>query len=77
MEISQGYSLFCNIKQTCHFSFTKIENRRAEQVLAGGGGIGTSGRGEEVYILCTHVCEWKMIPVETIPGMEEGIKEND
>jgi hypothetical protein len=28
-----------------------------------------------VQILCTHVCKWKMIPVETIPGMgEEGDK---
>jgi hypothetical protein len=22
-----------------------------------------------VQILCTHVCKWKMITVETIPGM--------
>jgi hypothetical protein len=22
-----------------------------------------------VEILCTHVCKWKMRPVETIPGM--------
>jgi hypothetical protein len=58
-------------------SLTTLENRRAEQVLPGG--YGTSGRGEEVgkgcgnvnvvQILCTHVCKWKMIPVETIPGM--------
>jgi hypothetical protein len=43
-------------------------------------GVGTSGRGKEmgkghgkvnmVQILGTHVCKWKMIPVETIPGME-------
>jgi hypothetical protein len=26
-------------------------------------------------ILCTHVCKWKMIPFETIPGMwGEGFK---
>jgi hypothetical protein len=28
-----------------------------------------------VQILCTHVCKWKMIPVETIPGMG-GLKES-
>jgi hypothetical protein len=49
------------------FSFTKSENRRMEQVLPGG--LGTSGRVEEVgkgcgrvnivQILCTHVCKWK------------------
>jgi hypothetical protein len=34
-------------KQKCHFfSFTKLENRRAQQVLPEG--FGTSGRGEEV-----------------------------
>jgi hypothetical protein len=27
-------------------------------------------------MLCTHVCKWKNIPVETIPGMGGGkIKE--
>jgi hypothetical protein len=25
-----------------------------------------------VQILCTHVCKWKMRPVETIPGMGGG-----
>jgi hypothetical protein len=31
-----------------------------------------------VEILCTHVCKWKMRPVESIPGMgERAIKEND
>jgi hypothetical protein len=29
-----------------------------------------------VEIFCTHVCKWKMRPVETIPGMGQ-IKEND
>jgi hypothetical protein len=60
-----------------------------EQVVCGGRcGIGTSGRREDeekgyrrvniIQILCTHECKWKMIPAETIPGMEEGeIKEND
>jgi hypothetical protein len=34
--------------------------------------------GEYGTILCTHVCKWKMISVETTPGMGEGeIKEND
>jgi hypothetical protein len=28
-------------------------------------------------ILCTHVCKWKMIPVETVPGVGRGEKEND
>jgi hypothetical protein len=28
--------------------------------------------------LYTHVCKWKIIPVETTPGMGKGgIKEND
>jgi hypothetical protein len=30
-----------------------------------------------VQILCTYVCKWKKGPVETIPGMEGDIKEND
>jgi hypothetical protein len=44
-------------------------------------GVGTSGKREKVgkgcrkvnmvQILCTHVCKWKMRPVETIPGMGE------
>jgi hypothetical protein len=48
--------------------------------------VGTSGKGKDVekgcrrvnivQILFTHVCKWKMTPVETIPGMEGGIKEN-
>jgi hypothetical protein len=27
-----------------------------------------------VQILCTHVCKWKMIPIEIVPGMggDEG-----
>jgi hypothetical protein len=74
------------VKQKCHiFSFTKSENRKAEQVLSWG--VGTSGSGKEVgkrveevnmvQILCTHVCTWKMRPIETIPNMgKEGIKEN-
>jgi hypothetical protein len=53
-------------------------NRRPKQVLPGG--ISTSGRGKRVgkghgrvnivQIQWTHVCKWKIIPVETIPRME-------
>jgi hypothetical protein len=25
----------------------------------------------------THVCKWKMTPVEIVPGVREGIKESD
>jgi hypothetical protein len=47
--------------------------------------VGWEGCRERIYrrvnivqILCTHVCKWKLIPIETIPGMEErGIKEKD
>jgi hypothetical protein len=45
-------------------------------------GVDTSERGEDVgkgcgrvnmvQILSTHVCKWKMRPVEMIPGMGEG-----
>jgi hypothetical protein len=55
-----------------------LENRRV-QPPAGVGGVGTSERGEEVgkgcmrvnivQILCSYICKWKMILVETIPGM--------
>jgi hypothetical protein len=43
--MSQGNSLCSYLKQTkmSFFSFTKLENKRAEQVLPGG--VGTSGRG--------------------------------
>jgi hypothetical protein len=70
MEMSQGNFLCSYLKQTkmsFFFSFTKLENRRAEQVLSRE--VGTSGRGLEVgkgwgrmnivQVLCTHVCEWK------------------
>jgi hypothetical protein len=31
-----------------------------------------------VQILCAHVCKWKIMAVETTPGMERGgIKAND
>jgi hypothetical protein len=43
--------------------------------------VGSGGSGEEVRKghgsvsiaqLCSHVCKWKTIPVETILGMEGG-----
>jgi hypothetical protein len=49
MEMSQGKSLNNYLKQTklsFFFSFTKLENRRVEKALSGG--VGTSGRGENV-----------------------------
>jgi hypothetical protein len=68
MELSQGNSLGSYLKQTkiSFFSYTKLENRRVEQVLLGR--VGTSGMEEVgkgygrvhiVQILCTHVCKWK------------------
>jgi hypothetical protein len=67
--MSQGNSCVAILKkQKClfFFSFTKSENRRAEQVLRGvcyqwerkkvGKG---HGRVKIVQILCTHVCKWK------------------
>jgi hypothetical protein len=69
MEVSQRYFLCSYLKQVkCYFfSFTKLENRKAEQVL--GRVVSTSGSGEEVgkglgrvnilQILCTHVYKWK------------------
>jgi hypothetical protein len=44
MEISQGNFLCSYLNQKCHlFSFTKLENRRVEQVLLGSG-LGPVGR---------------------------------
>jgi hypothetical protein len=89
MEVPQGNSLCSYLKQTkmsFFCSFTKLENRGAEQVLLGV--IGTSGREEEVrkgigvqiwfkYYVHKYVNEKKMIAVETVPGMERGeIREN-
>jgi hypothetical protein len=87
MKRTQGNSLCSYLylklaKTSCFylFSSTKSENRLAEQVL-GGGGIGTGGKEEvagkggrrmnTVHIMCTHLCECKMIPVETVSGMRE------
>jgi hypothetical protein len=50
MEMSQGDSLYGDLKQTkmsFFFSFTKSENRRAEQVLSGGSSINEEGGREE------------------------------
>jgi hypothetical protein len=48
------------------FFFTKLKNRKVEQVLSGGwvpvGGGGGRERvweGEYVQLLCTYVCRWK------------------
>jgi hypothetical protein len=48
MEMSQGSSQYSYVKQTkmSFFSFIKLENRRAEQVLPLGQ-VGNSGRGED------------------------------
>jgi hypothetical protein len=70
MEMSQGNSLYCCLKQT-KMSFFLSQNERtggrAEQVLSGGlvlvgrGRMGQKGVGKVnmVQILCTHVCKWK------------------
>jgi hypothetical protein len=58
MEIPQGNSqyhyLYCKQEKLSFFSlsFSKKENRRAEQVLPG---VGTSGRGEEVGKGCKRL----------------------
>jgi hypothetical protein len=36
------------------------------------GGRERGRRMNTVEIMCTRVCKWKMIPVETIPGIGEG-----
>jgi hypothetical protein len=80
------YSTLCFL--TCHpcqknFNFIIVKHpwragnsRRGESIRKG------SRRVNVVEIPCTHVWKWKMRPVETIPGMgvggrEEKIKEND
>jgi hypothetical protein len=52
MEISQGNSLCSYLEENCHFfSFTKLEDKRAEQVLLGGlvpvGGLWRWGKSVE------------------------------
>jgi hypothetical protein len=50
MEVPQENTLYSYLKQKCHFfflflfSYTKSENRRAEQVLSRGIGTGRRGR---------------------------------
>jgi hypothetical protein len=69
MIMSQGNSLCSYLKQRCLFLFFyKIEEQEGGTGPAWGG-VGTSGRGEEVgkrcrrvnmvKTLCTHVCKWK------------------
>jgi hypothetical protein len=70
IEMSQGNSLYSYLKETkmsFFFSFTKLQNRRAEQALSWGwyqcGRVEDVGKGftrvNMVQILCTHVCKWK------------------
>jgi hypothetical protein len=61
-----------------------MENRKVKQVLSGGWHQREGedirkgcGRVTMVQILCRMYVNGKMRPVETIPGMGEGIKEND
>jgi hypothetical protein len=65
------------------YFFFKNGEKEGKKILWGGWGVDTSGRREDVgkghrmvnmvEILCIGVCKWKkMIPVETIPGMERG-----
>jgi hypothetical protein len=84
MELPQGNSLCSYLKQAkCHvFLFYKIREQLEDRTGPACGGVGTSRRGEEVgkecgkvnimLILCAQVCNWKIIPVETSLGMEEG-----
>jgi hypothetical protein len=69
------------------FFFTKMENRRAEQILSGGVGTSPVGEGEPVgrgwegeYGANTvYMCvNGKMTPVKTIPGIWGRVtKESD
>jgi hypothetical protein len=82
MKVSQGNSLGSYLKQTkvSFFSFTKSENRRAEQVLPGAG-EGASERGEDVGRGCRRVnmgkhcvhmdVNGKMRPVDTQQFQQE------
>jgi hypothetical protein len=59
MEMSQGDSLYGDLKQTkmsFFFSFKKSENRRAEQVLSRGL---VQWEGEYSANTVYHVCKWK------------------
>jgi hypothetical protein len=73
MEMSQGNSLYSYLKQTkvsFYFCFTKLQNRRVEQVLSVGRVLLRAEVVEKGYrrvhivqILGMHVCKWKLIPV--------------
>jgi hypothetical protein len=54
------------------FSLTKSETRRAEQVLARGRGRGGTRGGKGVYTYIHMYINAKMIPVETVPGIQRG-----
>jgi hypothetical protein len=68
-------------KKSHFFSFTKLENRSAEQVLHGGNGTCRMGKEIKkgfrmmnmVQKLCIHVCKCKKS--ETIPGMRGDERE--
>jgi hypothetical protein len=79
--MSQGnplYSYFKQTKASLYFSFTKLQGGRGPvwgSCFQWWGNVEKDCRRVNiVHILCTHVCKWKMIPVETIPGIgvEEG-----
>jgi hypothetical protein len=60
------------------FFFYKIRKKKRTGQFLPGEDVGKGCvRVNIVQLLYTHVCKWKMIPVETIPGNEVGgIKEN-
>jgi hypothetical protein len=76
-------SILNNKKKVVLFSFTKLENRRAEQILSEGlvpvGGGGCRKRVSKGNMVQIHMyVNGKMKPVETVPGMVgRKIKEND
>jgi hypothetical protein len=82
MEMSQGKSLYSYLKQTkkiIFFSFTKLENWRAEPLFwglipVGEGRMWGKGVGQSIwYKYCVHMyVNGKIRPVETIPGMGIG-----
>jgi hypothetical protein len=79
MELSQGNSMYSYPKQTKMSFFFLLQNWRT-----GGQNwrVWYQWEGEEVgkgcrrvnmvQILCIHVCKWKLIPVESVPGTWGG-----
>jgi hypothetical protein len=67
MDVPLGNHLCSHLKQTkkIFFPFTKSEVRKAEQVLSGG--IGTSGREEELGKGCGRVNMVQMLCTGEIP----------